>query len=533
MGVPKLAKWLRGHPALGRAFTREKKRVKTLALDLNGLIHPVAQKVKTYDEIAPGVIEEIKKWMRIIRPSQKLIITVDGVAPMAKMVQQRKRRFLAHTNDPDNDEDRYLTIDSNIPDIDRNFISPGTRFMSELHRLLLTELPKFEITTVYSSYLVAGEGEHKLAQLIREDETRNNSVMIHSADADMMMISLLMLKPGDELYVLRDTQYGTEYIDIRVLYDSIRQEMPFRHSVPTLVSVISLIGNDFLPHFPSMRVIERSLDSLWDALVKWNKPLCFPGSIDWNAYLEFLKFFNKNYIPDLMSAWANNEPYNGWDPVKTESYMQLQFKERGITEETRLEWYRHVYSGKQDVGKIIESDVNAIALNFAEGLEFVFRYYTHGANGVNKRWYYAFHDAPLFSDLISVLETKPSLSSAYFGPPSFMTIYEQLAIILPPSGMAFVPTKLLPIYSTQSPLRDLYPKQVWNQKSGLAVFYESLFYLPIPAPEKVSAVMRVLNLGDRTGNKFIYTKTNIRDTKAVRAPRVNVRLKEIVRKQFD
>lgn len=534
MGVPKLAKWLRDHHVLGKAFSKRTPRVKTLALDLNGLIHPVAQKAEKYDDIAPAVVEDIKRLVTRIKPTQKLIVAVDGVAPMAKMVQQRKRRFLSHAQPGEIDE--FLTIDSDVPEIDTNFISPGTRFMATLHRLLLQELPKLNITTVYSSYLVPGEGEHKIVQLIRDDITKDNTVLIHSADADMIMISLMLLTTKKlNLHIMRETQFGIEYINTNTMYDAIRKALPFQYSIESLVSIVSLIGNDFLPHFPSMRVIERALDALWDALEKWNKPVCIPGSIDWNAYLDFLKYLNANYVPDLFSSWVNNEELFGRRPIKQPSYMQEQFREFGVTPETRIAWYQHLYAGKPEPGKIIEADIEAVATNFLEGLDWVYRYYANGARSINKRWYYAFHDAPLFSDLISALEKKPNLSAAYFGPPEFMTIYEQLAIILPPSAKSFVPIKLLPIYSRLSPLRDLYPKRVWNQKSGLAVFYQSIFYLPIPDPNKVSAVMKHLNLGDRTGPTRIFPAVKSDEIKRqrVRVPRRNIRLRRLELKPFD
>ena len=76
------------------------KNTDIFCIDFNGIIHNVAQKHiynADYTDIENIIIEDV--WEKIelyIKEYQasKYIICADGVAPVAKMFQQRKRRYL-------------------------------------------------------------------------------------------------------------------------------------------------------------------------------------------------------------------------------------------------------------------------------------------------------------------------------------------------------------------------------------------------------------------------------------------------------
>src|SRR5579871_5749608 len=90
--------------------------ISSLSIDLNGLIHKVLQQVYAYgdfknEQAAKKVLEtsaivledqfhivfgnELFKLITTINPNDVIVLAVDGVAPFAKITQQRQRRYRA------------------------------------------------------------------------------------------------------------------------------------------------------------------------------------------------------------------------------------------------------------------------------------------------------------------------------------------------------------------------------------------------------------------------------------------------------
>lgn len=76
-----------------------------LYLDMNGIIHncshPDDGNVQfriTEEQIFLDIFHYIETLFRLIKPQKLFFMAVDGVAPRAKMNQQRGRRFLLHSS---------------------------------------------------------------------------------------------------------------------------------------------------------------------------------------------------------------------------------------------------------------------------------------------------------------------------------------------------------------------------------------------------------------------------------------------------
>ncbi len=73
-------------------------------LDLNGIVHNCihgndaklherVSKLENFEEVWVNIMKAIDEIVHIMKPKKLLFLAVDGVAPRAKMNQQRIRRF--------------------------------------------------------------------------------------------------------------------------------------------------------------------------------------------------------------------------------------------------------------------------------------------------------------------------------------------------------------------------------------------------------------------------------------------------------
>lgn len=121
----------------------------------------------------------------IVKPRKLLYIAIDGVAPRAKMNQQRTRRFRSANDareartpaadpagDPASDAPTAGAADDVLKSFDRNAITPGTEFMARLsEQLNFFLLKKIEEDSLWAACEIVlsgaecpGEGEHKIME---------------------------------------------------------------------------------------------------------------------------------------------------------------------------------------------------------------------------------------------------------------------------------------------------------------------------------------------------------------------------------
>jgi 5'-3' exoribonuclease 2 len=134
-----------------------------------------------------NIFDYTDKLIKILKPKKLIYLAVDGVAPRAKMNQQRSRRFRAAQEAREKSEkeselikewkDKGLDLPENNTHrgFDSNTITPGTDFMHRLaqalkiyiaHRLQHDSLWQ-GLTVIFSDSNVPGEGEHKILEFIR------------------------------------------------------------------------------------------------------------------------------------------------------------------------------------------------------------------------------------------------------------------------------------------------------------------------------------------------------------------------------
>lgn len=112
---------------------------------MNGIIHVCSHPDDsdphfriTEEKIFQDIFHYIEVLFRMIKPLKVFYMAVDGVAPRAKMNQQRGRRFRS-AKEAEEAEAKAQESGEVLPAearFDSNCITPGTEFMTKLHEQL-------------------------------------------------------------------------------------------------------------------------------------------------------------------------------------------------------------------------------------------------------------------------------------------------------------------------------------------------------------------------------------------------------------
>ena len=107
MGIPKFFSWLQArYPMIVQEVKREGDcpPIDNLYLDLNSIVHVCIHgndpqkheqisKLKDFEDVWAAIMKAIDHIVHTVRPQKFIMLALDGVAPRAKMNQQRARRF--------------------------------------------------------------------------------------------------------------------------------------------------------------------------------------------------------------------------------------------------------------------------------------------------------------------------------------------------------------------------------------------------------------------------------------------------------
>ncbi len=264
------------------------------ALDLNCAIYHCIKKVQKatpYSETIHSkweadlhnhVVAYIKQLVRNVAPVKNVYIAVDGVAPFAKIKQQRARRFksaqAAETEARIKAEARneaYVPT----PRWDSNAITPGTRFMTGLAAALRAYAATAPSKIIVSPADEAGEGEQKIMTWARE--AKPASMVVYGLDADLIVLALWMSatsKTAVDLYREEVEFNGTIKVDVteeeQFLYMDVQALAKALHAthgrmgqsqdefVRDFVALMNLLGNDFVPHGMALKIRDDGVQRL-------------------------------------------------------------------------------------------------------------------------------------------------------------------------------------------------------------------------------------------------------------------------------
>ena len=284
-----------------------------LYLDMNGIIHVCSHP----DDANPHLrIPEEKMFLDMfayidhlfgkIKPRKVFFLAIDGVAPRAKMNQQRSRRFRT-AKESEEAKAKAIAKGEQLPKepgFDSNCITPGTEFMSKLttqlkyfiHKKITEDADWRRCKVILSGPDVPGEGEHKIMEYIRlskaqKDYDPNVRHCLYGLDADLIMLGLLTHEPHFALlreevtfgkskrrqnsvdsqnFYLLHLSLLREYIDME--FQDLKAVLPFEYDLERIlddfVMLAMFIGNDFLPHLPGLHINDGALALMYDIYKK-------------------------------------------------------------------------------------------------------------------------------------------------------------------------------------------------------------------------------------------------------------------------
>ena len=167
-----------------------------LLLDSNSIIYDCI-KDHTENQIIQEVCKKIDYYITLFKPSKSVYIAFDGVAPAAKLKQQKERRT----------KNYYIKQLSKTNGWNTAAVTPGTQFMNTLSKSIHLYFKQKKTTKkiIISTSTEKGEGEHKLCQYLREKHCLHDNVILYGLDADLIMLGLIHIRYCKSIYLYRET----------------------------------------------------------------------------------------------------------------------------------------------------------------------------------------------------------------------------------------------------------------------------------------------------------------------------------------
>ena len=317
--------------------------VNNLYMDCNSLIYDAVKNNPTYDkgksaeyekELIRMVCSKIDYYVSVLNPQSRVFIAFDGVAPVAKLSQQRDRRYKSwYTAQIQRDIEGAGYKEA----WNTSAITPGTNFMRRLNEEVVEYFDKkmhnnsnkggSTLEYIISCSSEPGEGEHKIFDYMRTYPEYHNSrdtvTLVYGLDADLIMLTLNHLHITKNLYLFRETpefiksvdstlDANTDYLlDIPELAASIvkyihnvgdtpdtnPKDTTDTNRITDYILMCFLLGNDFMPHFPALNIRTVGIDILLnvyrETLGKTNKYLTEGNKIVWKNVHEFIEHIAK------------------------------------------------------------------------------------------------------------------------------------------------------------------------------------------------------------------------------------------------
>jgi 5'-3' exonuclease len=476
-----------------------------LFLDLNCAIHPCCANILsnynsqeiTKANLEKKMINETINYIEFIlsKVNPKLLyVAIDGVAPLAKMNQQRLRRYKSIFEKKQiNSIKEELNIPLESNSWDKNAISPGTEFMDKLIKQLNSYLKTLKeknknITIIFSSSYINGEGEHKILNYIRNNELSGN-IIIYGLDADLIMLA--MASHRNNVYLLREAiEFGKKidnkllYLDINLfknrLIGSLKEKLNVIDNgfflndndslrmIDDYIFMCFLMGNDFLPHNLAIDLRYDGHDIILDAYLNnysINKEfLVDTGKMRINNSMLYslLTILHSKEDDQLVKIQKRRNRFRmNTNMCETEFDRRMllikndpiinNYEERKVDFSNKY-WRNKYYKQCFDIED--SEEIEEVCYNYFEGLKWTFFYYFKEC--VSYEWKYNYVHPPTLLDLKNYL-VNHDINKIKFNRGTVNHTIVQLLSILPQESKDLVPIEYRKLMNKSSEIGIYYP----------------------------------------------------------------------------
>ena len=517
MGIPYLFyNIVKSHPDVVRS--QLPKQPSRLFLDFNSIIHMCSAAVvstlqqqlsqrdlhlKIFKKITEHVMQNI---VGFAPPTDCLYIAIDGVAPLAKIQQQRKRRYMtAYRNELIN----KFKQENGIPvfaDWDSNIITPGTEFMKDLDQYLDTFFknhhPPLPFEVIISGSSEPGEGEHKMIKYMKTHKkiSVDGVDAIYGLDADLIMLSLTCEQPG--IFLMRESSTFEDiasnnatfkYLDIDRLREMVANDFMSTSDISFMrdyVALCFLLGNDFVPGISFLKIRSKGIKTLVNCYkmvygsLKEHLVVCENHKHQLNVLflthlLEQLAAVEQAEMLKVHTEWTEAKPqFNAkFQSSKLDHYVNhlenypltspSKNKLKKDLSPTHPRWQSMYYQVLFDTHD--SAVIQSLTSSYISGLDWILNYYMNHYS--DHSWYFEFAYAPTVSDLYMTMFTMEQRQES--GRMNITTLNEsiQLMLVIPPSSFHVLPkeirslvshTKLSYMFPVKFDMHTYLRQQLWE-----------------------------------------------------------------------
>ncbi len=428
--------------------------IDNLAIDANGILHDAREYFEgdtqrterimrqsidiTVDEYFKYVLSRLLEVLRECGPIESklgkvktntgMMIAIDGVAPRAKLMQQRVRRFSSESS----------------PVFDSNAITPYTFFMFKVHQKfvdLLNEPARragFPRNIIYSSYQVPGEGEQKIfMKLANNGLDSTHPTVVYGLDADLILMGLM--SDAKRLYLMRQYTVGQSssyhrrhgrpgkthqtFLNISDLRSKIQTYLNGGPGKVLDFSIMALLfGNDFIPPIPGLTYYSE-FSKVVKAYSEKGVSLFDMDNISISGLLAVLEALPIGELMEthvLLTKKRLDMDKNKKNPRDRKSYLA----------NLPLERYRDHYYALVDTNPAtIKDTILRMCVNWIQMLNWSYNYFRFYANAVSSVVAYEYPIAPMLQDVVEVLRVMISIPPIVG--PGKIHPYAALLMILP------------------------------------------------------------------------------------------------------